>query len=151
MPNFLAISLGKFKPSRFHELTIASELQEWLAAKDIVKAGCMLSKNRLPIQVRNPSDHIRISTTDKIVTQWHRDGLGSYALDEVKEPALKWMILWSNGTPTELRDCNKNLITFLSYDVVLVDNRSVWHRCPPNEDGRWFVRLLEPFLPMSMA
>ena len=139
-----AKSLGKFYPSHLHEITIASELDVWLRVRGVTSARLMTSKGRLPIQVRHPEDHIRISTTDKIVAQWHRDGLGKLALDKDAVPAIQWLIVWSNGTPTQLLDCLNNIIVFESYDVILFNNRTVRHRCPSAESGRWFVRLEEP-------
>lgn len=139
-----AKSLGKFYPSRFHEITIAIELDNWLRARGIASARLMTSKGRLPIQVRCPEDHIRISTTDVVVSQWHRDGLGKLALDRDAVPAIKWIITWSNGAPTELIDCLGTILVFEPHDVVLFDNHTIRHRCPPTEDGRWFVRLEEP-------
>ena len=144
--SFLAASLGKFTPTIYKETIIESELRQWSADIGIVAARLMTSKNTVPIGVRNPSDHIRISTTDKIVMQWHRDGLGEYALDCNKLPDVHWMILWSNGSPTELQDRNNNRIYFEPFDVILVNNYDVFHRCPPPEENRWFVRILDPIL-----
>ena len=151
MPHRHVISLGQFRPSALHELIIASELQEWLRSKGIVAARLMSSKGRLPIQVRQPEDHIKLSTTDKIIVQWHRDGLGARALERDPVPSTGWIILWSNRTPTELCDSDGAIIPCLPYDVVLVDNRVIWHKCPPPENGRWFVRLLDPILPEQLC
>ena len=153
MQNFQPISLGKFNPSAFHEVTIAAELQEWLAAVGIVSADVMLSKGRLPIEIRKPEDHIRIATTDRIVTQWHRDGLGKNALSlsEMHVPSIRWMILWSNGTPTNLCSRTGTEYRFEPYDVILIDNHTTFHRCPAPEDNRWFVRFSRPILPATIG
>lgn len=142
----LARSLGQFTPSLLSLEVIGAEFQQWLIARRITQATLMLSKNRLPIGVRNPDDHLRISTTDKVVMDWHRDGLGEYATDPEKTPDIRWMILWSNRSPTELRDREGNRLYFEPYDVVLADNHNVWHRCPPPEEGRWFARLNDPII-----
>ena len=167
MPSPLTILLGQFKPSVFHEITIAIELQAWLRALGIT-AKNPTSKGRMPIEVRHPSEHVKLATTNAVITNWHRDGLGNYEsylpsggktlttgdvdLDSERllTPSILWLILWSNGTPTELMDKDRNRIYFEPYDVVAVNNHEVYHRCPPNEDGRWFVRLADPILPVSM-
>ena len=146
-----AKSLGKFYPSHLHEVTIALELDLWLRMHGVTSARLMASKGRLPIQVRHPEDHIRISTTDKIVSQWHRDGLGKLALDRDATPAIRYLIVWSNGTPTQLTDFLDASVVFDPYDVVLFDNHTLWHRCPPNENGRWFVRLEEPCISLDIV
>lgn len=136
-----AVSLGKFHPSVFHETIIASELQEWLKERGITEAR--LSRyGKLPIEVRQPQDHLKIST-DPTVTLWHKDGLGKEATSLTRIPSLKWLLMWSNGTATNIRDENGE-ITFQPYDVLLADNHRVQHRCPPPEEGRWFVRLADP-------
>ena len=135
--------LGKFYPSKLDATTIAVELRIWLLKLRI-------DPNVAQIAVREPIDHINLSTTDRVITQWHRDGLGKYALDLHKVPTLKWMILWTNGTPTELQ-CAGNVVHSEPYDVVIIDNHVVWHRCPPCEVNRYFVRILAPIVPKAMV
>lgn len=109
-----ASSLGKFFPTKLDAMCIAAELQIWLAAVGITSARVM-HKDRLPIEVRAPDEHIKLAATNTIITNWHKDGLGGYAdfartihddgtmrLDTNIVPSILWMILWSNGTPTEL-------------------------------------------------
>ena len=153
MPSRLTILLGQFKPSRFHELTIANELQDWLSTRGVT-AECLTSKGRMPIEVRKPEEHIKLST-DHVINKWHRDGLGGYkSLSPASEtdlmPSILWMILWSNGTPTELMDKDGDRIYFQPFDVAAINNHDVYHRRPPTEEGRWFVRLANPILPLSM-
>lgn len=162
MPSFLSTSLGKFNPSRFHEVSIASEFQDWLRCLGIVSADKMLSKNRLPIEVRTPDDCLKMNRD--IVSLYHRDGYGGYTaiqptvskngivrLSTNSIPSILWLIVWSNGTSTELMDDNWNEIRYSPCDVVLFNNHLMYHRSPPVEDSRWFIRLSNPVLPASMA
>lgn len=135
-----AAVLGSFEPSRYHENVIAVELQEWLQGRGITRAATMHHK-RLPIGVRNPVDNWSIAQRDIVVTQWHRDGAGTYATAAEYIPDLRWLLVWSNKTPTEIENHQ-----FLPFDVIVFDNRRLRHRTPPAEADRWFVRLLEPIL-----
>ena len=137
-----AVCLGKFHPSHYSASIINSELETWLINKGISKARNM--GKHLPIAVREPAEHLRLSHCG-VISNWHRDGLGARADDPGMIPQLLWMILWSNGTPTELRG-PFGILTFESHDVLLVNNQTVWHRCPPSEPDRWFARLLEPII-----
>lgn len=161
MPLFLSTSLGKFNPSKFHEVTIATEFQEWLRSIGIVTAKTMLSKNRLPIEVRNPADNSK--AINSIIATYHKDGSGGYVsasqtvsetgirrLETKSIPSIQRLIVWSNGTPTELMSTDWREIRYSPCDVVLFDNHLMYHRCPPAEPDRWFVRLADPVLPLSM-
>jgi hypothetical protein len=138
-----AVSLGRFIPSRLHEQTIARELQAWLVARGITDAR-LARYGRLPIEVRRPEEHLRIAN-DPTVTEWHRDGLGKYATYHGLKPASKWIVMWSNGSAPQIRD-ESGEIPFQPFDVLLIDNERAQHRCPPVEEGRWFVRLLDPIV-----
>ena len=153
-----ADSLGKFFPTKLDARCIAEELQIWLAVIGITSARIM-HKDRLPIEVRAPEEHIKLATAAGLITIWHKDGLGKYdciprtvhsdgtvRLDTDVVPSILWMILWSNRTPTELMTADWARIYFGPYDVVLVNNHNIYHRCPPSEDGRWFVRLPDPII-----
>lgn len=141
----LSQSLGKFYPSEFRESVIRKELDLWLREVGIRSQD---PRKCLPIQVREPSEHMRIVSTDRVVVQWHRDGLGDDATDPIpaRRPSIEWIITWSNGTITEL----EGIRPFDPYSVVLFNNRLVRHRCPSAEADRWFVRLSDPIIPDSI-
>lgn len=143
MPLRLTTLLGKFEPTKFHEVTIASEFQTWLSNVGIVSAEKMLSKNRLPIEVREPKTSLIISR-DTIISTYHKDGGGAYdsaeltvhesglsRLESGKIPSILWLIVWSNGLATELMDSNWNEIRYSPYDVVLFNNHWILRSTHP--------------------
>jgi len=119
--------LGQFVPSAFDRNVIGDELAEWLALHGIKHAANQ--GKRLPIAVRSPAEQ----PSHPYIYQFHRDN-------------CNWLIMWSNGTATYLRDRQGTSYHPEPFDVVLVDDRVVQHKAPPIEDGRWFARLIDPIL-----
>jgi hypothetical protein len=138
------INLGKFMPSHLEANTIAEEFSKWLTARNIRP----YKSEALP--VRTPEDHLRLSQNDLVITKFHRDGLGKYAADPSRTPAVKWMLVWSNKTSTIFKDFKEITHLFQPYDVLLVDNHAIQHKAPPPEPDRFFIRLLEPNFPESL-
>ena len=58
-------------------------------------------------------------------------------------PSIKWMVVWSNGAPTQLLQDGVTILTN-PFDVIAVDNHKVYHRSPHQEENRWFVRIPNP-------
>lgn len=119
--------LGQFVPTALDRNVIANELAVWLAAHGIVKAKNQGKK--LPVAVRSPSEQ----PVDPYIYQFHRDNCDH-------------LIMWSNGTPTDLRDRRGTHYMMEPFDVVLIDDFLVQHKAPPIEAGRWFARLIDPIL-----
>ena len=119
-------TLGTFRPTAYNREVIRDELERWLRERGVRSARIIGSKNRLPIAVRDP-------TEQPSYFDWHRDG-------------CDWLIMWTNGTATDLRDRRGTHWCMESFDVVLVNDRIAEHKAPPIEPGRWFARLLDPIL-----
>ena len=121
--------LGQFVPSILTVDIIAIELRRWLLERGIDPIDA--------IPVRGPEDHLKLSKPDSPIMVWHRDGLSNKNYtDQVAVPSVRWMILWSNGTPTHLKLINGPQYCAKPFDVVLVDNHKVMHKCPPSEPNR---------------
>ena len=126
--------LGHFAPSVLDSAVIASELMTWLTERGV-------EPREVQIGVRTPKDTAAACESTPVLMEWHRDGAGPNPIDTTITPAVKTMLVWSNGTPTGIR-CE----TTQPGDVVLFDNVDNWHRSPPPEEGRWFVGIADPII-----
>ncbi len=122
---------------------IGTEFRSWLKERSIDPVVGQIG-------ARTPADTIRACADTPVVADWHRDGLPD-PTDREGVPSVRYLILWSNQTPTELRGADGRLIESRPCDVMLIDNHRVWHRSPPAEEGRWFVGLTDPLLPADLA
>lgn len=77
---------------------------------------------------RDPFDNliIALAPNETNVREWHRDG-GRY--DGTGSSSV---ILWSNQQSTEILLPNKEIYQPRDFDVVLLNNRAVGHRMPPD-------------------
>lgn len=135
------LSLGRFVPSRYDGGTIGRELADWLAERGV--------KVHRQIGARGPASTIQANENTPQICDWHRDGLAD-PQDAAGVPSVRILALWSNGTQTQLRDESGALAAAVPGDVILVDNHRIWHRAPPSEPGRWFVRIYDPDLTANL-
>lgn len=151
--------LGPFKPKALSHHEIREGITTFLSYSGITTTLLGQRRGTLPMHVRSPVESNAAAVSrDGRVQEWHRDGLADRyydTLDPEIVPKTKWMIVWSNGTMTRIREmpvyrdgkANWHEYTFHPGTVLLFDNINLQHAIPPPEPDRWWVRILEPILP----
>lgn len=86
------------------------------------------------VDVRAPywHDTVNFKGADKNsnVAAFHKDG------------GLRYFVVWSNVSPTEVKFKDGSLLDAKDGDIIFVDNKEVMHRTPKKfrEINRWFAR-----------